>query len=577
MKNKKRIAALLLASALLCGVFSGCGGGNDESGRSGPASGGEASAGDTAQEEPETFTMFINDANFNWDNPVAEEITKRTGVIIKPDLVIDDPTQRISLMTASGEYDDLVLNVDRSMEMMRKADAYVQLDDLIEQYGPNIKEFYGDYYSRLRYSSEDPHIYGFGLGASQVAETGPGFYWNVGFFLQNGALKELGYPEIKTPEDFENALETYLKDNPTTEDGQKRIGLSLVTGDGFRFGFSISQPAAFINGLPNNNDWYYDEENDKYTWAHGEEYFKEAMRWYNRMYNKGLIDPESFTQNYDTYLAKIAQGRVVGVIDGYWQFSNAVTQLRSENPQATYMAFAPLLNPEQSKWMADQPGDVVQNGGFSITTACKNPEKLVKFFDFLASEEGQILTEHGIEGINYTLGEDGGFVRNPEDVAADTKDGAAYSAKTGVKLYARGYNQWLHRPDGWKTSAGQSLYIHDYSAASDAFCQEEKDSLANYGFEYFSDIFPKPSELPIMEFGTGNSLPTGESDDTKIAKQKLQDMRLPHLAKAIMATPEEFDAVWQEYLTDMEAAGKQILEDEINKAYQDRKEAWGAA
>ena len=43
------------------------------------------------------------------------------------------------------------------------------------------------------------------------------------------------------------------------------------------------------------------------------------------------------------------------------------------------------------------------NGGWSIPTTTKNPEDIVKLADFLASREGKLLAQYGIEGRDYTL------------------------------------------------------------------------------------------------------------------------------------------------------------------------------
>lgn len=555
----KRTLSLLLTVMMLCLMLSA------------PAL---AEAQEIDTDTVETFTVFYNGTDFNWDNPIAEEITRLTGVALKPHIIIDDPTQAISLMTASGMYDDIILNVDRSTEMMLAVDGYVKLDELIDQYGPNIKAFYGDMYDRLRYSVDNPYIYGFGSGASTVAEQTPGYYWNVGFFLQNSALEALGYPEINTPEDFEKAISDYLAENPTMEDGLPRYGLSLVTADGWRFQFSLTQPAQFTSGTPNDGDWYFNEETGAIEYIMQQDFIKDYFRWMNGMYNKGLIDPESFTQNYDTYLSKIAQGRCVGVIDGYWQFSTAANQLREEQPENTYMAFAPLTDPDNMTWMADQPGNVTSAGGFSITTACANPAKVVSFFDFLASEEGQILTEWGIEGANYTVDENGDRIRNADDVAWDMRDGVEFLSATGVKLYARGYGQWLHQPAGWHTSDGKLLTSENAGDVVSGFSEAERKSLSEYGKTYFTDVFPNPSTLPIRAYGDASSLPVGTNDDTKIAQQKVQDMRLTYLAKAIMCEAAEYDAIWDEYMQELEDANLAILIEEINQSLEGRLTLW---
>lgn len=575
--------SLLLAGSMAAFTLMGCGSqgstesaGSTETSQSESTEAAEASAIDTS--EVDTYTVFLSGsaaAAFNWDNPVAEEITKRTGVRLQADIALEDPQQKIALMLASGEYDDLILNCEGSMEAMLGANAYVELDDLIDTYGPNIKDFYGDLYDRIRYT--DGKIYGLGVGAGQTAALSPGFYYQVGYFLPNKTLQEQGYPEVKTLDEFEAVIRKDLEENPTTEDGQKRYGLSLVTSDGFRFQFSIEQPALLSNGYPLNGLYVVKDDMSGVELAYRQDFFKEYIRWYNKLYNDGLIDPESFTQNYDTYLAKVATGRVAGVIDGGWEFSSANQELRdSSNGELAYTGF-PCTIKEGMTWLGDQPGDVAQNGGFSITTACKNPEKLINFFNFLASEEGQILTEWGIEGVNYTIDSDGNRVRTAEDVAEEAKDATAYALKTGVKLYTRDINEWMHQPYGYKTSNGQSLISDDLDAVDQAFTDTEREVLSQYGAKYHTDMFPNPLDLEVRPYGQCDSLTYGTDEDVRVIKQRFDESRLPHLAEAIMCAPDEFDSVWDAYMQEIDEMDVDKMVDSVNTAFKDRLQQWNVS
>lgn len=574
-RNDRKWISLLLTGVMTASILGGCGSKNTGNSGTVPINeNGEVQAVDT--DTVDTYTVFLSGSaavTFNWDNPVAEEITKRTGVRLQPDIALEDPQQKIALMLASGEYDDLILNCDGSREAMLGANAYVALDDLIDTYGSNIKEFYGDLYNRIRYT--DGKIYGLGVGAGQTASLTPGFYYQVGYFLQNRTLKEQGYPDIKTLEDFEAAIRKDLEAHPTTEDGQKRYGMSLVTSDGFRFQFSIEQPALLSNGYPLNGQYVVKDDLSGVELAYRQDFFKEYIRWYNKMYHDGLIDPESFTQNYDTYLAKVAVGRVAGVIDGGWEFNSANKQLRdSSNGELAYTGF-PCMVEDGMKWLQDQPGDVAQNGGFSITTACKNPEKLINFFNFLASEEGQILTEWGIEGVNYTIDSEGKRVRNPEDIVEEAKDPSAFALKTGVKLYTRDINEWLHQPYGYKTSNGQLLISDDMDAIDQVFTDTEREVLSKYDAKYHTDMFPDPQDLEVRPYGQCDSLTFGTDEEVKVIKQKFDESRLPQLAKAIMCEPEEFDGVWEAYMTELNDMGVDKMVDAVNTSFLNRLEQWG--
>ena len=62
----------------------------------------------------------------------------------------NDAKEKLNLMLASNDYPDLIL-IDRSSGMIDKfisAKALIPLEDLIEEYAPNIKEQYGEYLNR---------------------------------------------------------------------------------------------------------------------------------------------------------------------------------------------------------------------------------------------------------------------------------------------------------------------------------------------------------------------------------------------------------------------------------------------
>lgn len=54
---------------------------------------------------------------------------------------------------------------------MVDAGALIDLTDLIDKYGPSITNVYGDYFNRIKYSSEDPAIYTIptNLGVDHIA------------------------------------------------------------------------------------------------------------------------------------------------------------------------------------------------------------------------------------------------------------------------------------------------------------------------------------------------------------------------------------------------------------------------
>lgn len=524
----------------------------------------------------DTYTMFIPDASSNFAdfyNPIAKEITKKTGVELKIEFGVGDVKQKYALMAASDKYPDIILNKDDSMSTLLKAKGIIKLDDLIEKYGPNIKKFYGDKISRLKYSTSDPSIYGLGYGGA-INDTPPGYYWNTAFQLQLGALKEQGYPQVKSLADYEKVIRTYVAAHPLT-DGKKTLGMSIITADGWRWAISLTNPAYYANGQPDNGEWNVDEKTGKVTIHYKQENDKTYFKWLNKMFNDGLLDPESFTQSYDAYKAKIATGRVVGLTDGLWEFYDGVSKLKADGKNdKTYLPLPVLTDPTTMKFSATASDGAVGMGGFSISKTAKNPEKLVNFFNYLASEEGQTLKEWGIKGVNYDE-VDGKKVRKADQVAADMKDGVGFLRATGVKAFARGTFEWLQHGYGAKDSKGVMISSEDPKAIIDqSFTKDEKEALVAYKAQTFADLFPQPSTLPTRAYGSGATFVLGKTDETKVAWKKTQDTILKDIARAVMGKPEQFDANWTSFMNNLKDAGVEKVEAEATQEYKDRLKLW---
>jgi len=137
MKRSLTAVCLLLAAVVF---VTGCNRG-----------GGQKTSSSVGTTDPVTFTFFTADANEDmpFTDPVAREITKRTGVTLLVDRPVAGDTQAIPLMMASGDYSDLVFAKGELTKLV-DAGAIIPLDELIEKYGQNMKDLYGDQIVRLK-------------------------------------------------------------------------------------------------------------------------------------------------------------------------------------------------------------------------------------------------------------------------------------------------------------------------------------------------------------------------------------------------------------------------------------------
>lgn len=557
MKRLKRWIAIPAAALLV--VTSGCfGAAND------PASSGNGEqTGNAGERPPITITMFSSMMNTQWEDmqsPVGQKIKEITGVTLKTDYPVGDPMQKLSLMAASGEYPDLIF-ANNNINTIVEAGGLIDLAPLIEEHGPNIKKLYGDYLKRLRWSKDDPSIYF--LGAFGVNEE----QWEPrdGFMLQHAVVKELGYPELKTVKDYEQAIRTYLEKHPTI-DGQPTIGLTLLADD-WRIAQSVTNPAVFATGGSDDGEWYIDDETKKPVIHFTRPEEKEYFRWLNHMYNTGLIDPDSFVQKYDQYKAKIASGRVLGIIDSKWQFREPEQALlQAGKPERTYGMYPIVLNENYKNRNFQSPG-YSGGTGVGISVSAKDPVRIIQFLDWLCSDEAQILNNWGIEGMHYTV-VDGKRVISEEEMKKRKTD-PLYGKKTGIGVYLYPFPEY---GVGVKDPTGQTYKVDSKEQIIANYSDVEKEVLANYGAKMWMDLYPKAEEFPVKPWGAAWQINIPQGTDGAVIMQKVNESARKRIPEMIMAKPEQFDALWDSFQAELKAVGVHKLEEQFQKLLNERIE-----
>jgi len=514
---------------------------------------------------PITFKMYAGQPNSNYENmesPVGRKITELTGVKLKIEYVAGDEKQKISLMAASGEYPDLIYG-NGNESILVEAGAYIDLTNLIDKYAPNIKKLYGDYLKRLRWSLDDKSIYFLGSFGVNDQQWQP----NTGFQLQHAVVKELGYPKLSTLQDFENAIKTY-KDKYPTIDGQPTIGLSLLADD-WRYKITVTNPALFATGGPDDGEFYIDPQTHKAVLHYTRPEEKEYFRWLNHMNDIGLLDSESFVQKFDQYQAKISSGRVLALSDAKWEYGTAEQALRQAGKPERMYGMYPLTLHEGIKYADFQNAGYSAGWGVGISKSCKDPVRAIKFLDWLASDEGQILNYWGIEGVHYKI-ENGKRVIPKEELDKRNND-PEYVKKTGIGLYTHPFPQY---GVGVVDSTGQTYATDSIEQIIDSYTDAEKDVLSHYKAKMWKDLYPAASEFPVKPWGKAWQINIPQNTEAAVISQKCEDIVKKKVPEAILAAPENFDRVWDEFMKELEAAGVHQMEVAFSKLLQDRIKLW---
>lgn len=547
---KRKVVSLMLVSAMVAGMLAGCGsdsgsskgGSSTETGSAAEASSSGETADDADDKSPITFEYFNADGkNGNWDNPVAKAITEATGVTLDVSYPVasqGDAKEDVALMIANDEYPDMIYAKGSATDLYQ-AGALIDMTDLIEKYGPNIKKMYGAEMEKLKWSQDDPGIYQLSYaGVNQKTLTTGGSCQ-----IQWAALKENDYKYPKTLDEYEKMIKSYLAAHPKTEDGLDMIGITMSASD-WHWMITLGNPAGLIaDASPDNGQWIIDDEyNVHYKHVTDEE--KEYFKWLCRMYNEGILDPNFATQTDDDYIAKVASGRVVAITDAEWHYSQCEATLVADGKvDQTYVGLPVTLREDQVEKALLYQGITV-GWGIGITKSCEDPVRAIKFLDYLCSDEGQILYHWGIEGENYFLDDNGQPYRTDEEVAKAQSD-PDYAKNTGIDNYTGFpiYGTGSYSEDGFPyTPTTKESVIANYNTA-------EKEGCEAMGFEMLTDMFAQPEEFDLLPY---SALWAYQQPQELAEKQTILDeIAWPGLVKCVTGTEDEFDGNWESMVQEL--------------------------
>lgn len=499
-----------------------------------------------------TLTYFNADGKEEdpWTNPVAQALTEATGVKIELEFPVTTDAEAVALMIADDEYPDLIFAKGNANDLY-DAGAYIDMAPLIEEYGPNIQSMFGEELEKLKWSADDQGIYQlsyYELGGGPMTTSGP-------VQIKYGAIKENNWEYPTTLEEYEAMIKAYLEAHPTTEDGQEMIGMTLSAAD-WHWYITLANPAGFVaDAQPDNGQWVIDEDYNA-IYKHTTEEEKEYYSWLCRMYNEGILDQDFATQTHEDYIAKLASGRVVAIADAEWDYQEAQTILKGDGKYEDTFAAVPVTLNEDQKSPSMMYQGMGVGWGVGISKDCEDPVAAIKFLDYLCSEEGQILINWGVEGINYELDENGNRYRTAEEIEYSQTD-SEYAKKTGVGYYVG--NGWPRYSNGVNDSTGQPFTTKTRESIAAEYNVIEQEAVEAWGVELLSDIFPQADEFEIPAFAPlwAYQKPTELGDlETLIS----EEIAWPMLIDCVRGSVEDFEANWQALQDEMIANGLEELE-----------------
>jgi putative aldouronate transport system substrate-binding protein len=494
-------------------------------------------------DEPITLTFFDKNTGDTFDNEVAKEITKRTGVKFEIQQPTGNPMEKLNLMLASGDLADIIL-MDRGSDLVNKyiqAGSLIPLNDLIDKYGQNVKEMYGDTLNKTRYSDGKNYYLAnwYGLEKEPV----------LGMLMRMDLLKELGIGEKAnngepfTAEEYYTLLKTFKEKYPTLN-GHETIPLTINAE-------SMGSALTTFKGMWGMKSFY--ESDGKLQYDVKDPRYQEMLLFINRLYREGLIDKEWAVNKTQLWNQKLSNGYTFATVGAYWDANDANNVLKksdgAENVEKQFYAYkvaAPGVDPSQTTF---GPRSSLGWDAIGITSANKEPEKTMKVIDFLASEEGQYLLMWGIEGKHWEMAD--GKHQPKEGVLQKYKEDEKFAKSTGIRKWT-----WFI-----KNGPGTDGTPYDFTG------KYEKDAIATVAYKNLEDT--------VWDTSTYDNLGPAAGTPESLISQKVSDIIDSTIPKIINSSTEaDAKALYEKMLKELDKVGLEKVEKVITENFKERKDLW---
>ncbi|MDO5520323.1 MAG: hypothetical protein Q4G58_07525 [bacterium] len=414
-------------------------------------------------------------------------------------------------------------------------------EDLVTEYGPYIKSTMQTALDKNK-SISGGKVYGYGFDVGTSAEQHQAFMYHPD--LRWDLYKQIGYPQVKTLEDYIPVLEKMVKACPKSDSGQKTYGASLFSAwDGDMVMFVKSTAALY--GYEEFGFGLYDVNSQIYEPAlqDGGMYLR-CLKFYNTLFQKGLLDPDSMTQTYEEMTEAYQDGAAFFNIFN-WMGSglyNTEAHLKENKAMLTVAA-------EDSKTLVNGTNINGGNRIWSIGSKTKYPELCMAILNWLSTPEGRMTAEYGPKGVTWDYNDQGEPYLTDLGTQCkkngETKLTGDYSGKFNDGVNQINNTTWAVDAVNPDTKDGETYnYLFWKSTLQKKLTTIEEDWKTKMGAENADEYLEKHNFS--LAVGTTYS-PTTKSDELQITWNNVSKCIKQYSWQAIYAkTDAEFEKIVKE-------------------------------
>ncbi|WP_044480366.1 extracellular solute-binding protein [Paenibacillus antibioticophila] len=399
---KRRIIALSLAVVMGAATLVGCSGDNKKSADNGGSANSSAPAVVDEQgkvnglmykeglplvdEGAYKFSIFVDDSSPTGEFYMLNEFQKQTNVEV--DLrIFPNATakERLNLDLNSGDYADVVGGWTLTDSMILtygvQQKVFIPLEDLFEEYAPNISAILDLPGVREQMTAPDGHIYTIPYVTGDTSV-------NYSPYINSKWLQNVGMSMPTTTEEFEAVLKAF-KDKDANGNGDPNDEIPFSTDPNNKH---IEAMAGWF-GMPMDKFGLAIVDGEV-VYGGASDAYRNFLKWFSGLNKQGLIDVELFTQDKSTWEGKGNKDLYgVSIAYGSKEFTGYAGKDKGDYD------VLPVLNTDKGGiWLRDTNGFSVFKTQAVITDNAKNPEVIVRWFDNVFELENGIGVNRGPVG-----------------------------------------------------------------------------------------------------------------------------------------------------------------------------------
>lgn len=317
------------------------------------------------------------------DTPVLKEIAKKTGVKLQVESVpASNYNDKKQVLIGTNNIPDIILVNQNDINQYARMGAFLNITPYLDQ-APNLKKRLVEFPETNKLLI-DGNLYGFPITEQNPLTAGKAP------MIRTDLLKKLNIKPPSTFDELYQALkklkEAYPDSTPWTARGMSTFLDAVAFGWGGGYGMYFDP----------------DVQGGSYVYGTNKPQFKEVLAYLNKLFNEKLLDPDFAVNTQQKWTEKLSSGKAFFYFDNN-TFAVNFNQALQQTDKGAMLDLLPYFTNSQGKvrGFAYQPGWISEL--YAISAKVKDPAAVVRFYDWLYSDEGAQVANFGILGETYEL------------------------------------------------------------------------------------------------------------------------------------------------------------------------------